>query len=211
MHYQTNAVLQKIIAQKLVSLAHKQVNLYGKNILDVGCGTGFVSQNLVQTGVKPSSIFQIDRNPEALNYAKQFGNVVKTDFNKPLSFEQKFNVIFSSMALQWAESFQKTLTHLQSLLIDGGSIFFAIPLQGSLQEIYDILEITSFPFPKIEEIMEYAHIIHAQTYVENSYIVLKNIHISNLVLPQNTYIIKNKLILLKKATTTWNVGFFKLK
>jgi malonyl-CoA O-methyltransferase len=127
MFYQTNAVLQKIIAQTLVNLVGRQINLCNQNILDIGSGTGFIAQNLVQTGAKPSSIFQIDRNPEALNYAKQFGNVVNTDFNKPLSFEQKFDVIFSSMALQWAENLYKTLTHLQNFLIEGGNIFFAIP------------------------------------------------------------------------------------
>jgi ubiquinone/menaquinone biosynthesis C-methylase UbiE len=211
MLYQTNAVLQKIIAQKLVKFASTHTNLHSKSILDVGSGTGFIAQNLVQIGVKPSSILQVDINPEALSHATQFGNVSKADFNQPLALNQQFSIILSSMALQWAEDLYKTLTYLQNFLIEGGSIFFAIPLQESLQEIYDILEITSFPFSTMEDIMEYAHIIHAQTYAENSYIALKNIHISNLVLQQNTYITKNKLILLKKATTTWNVGFFKLK
>jgi len=211
MLYQTNAVLQKIIAQKLVKLASTQVNLCSKNILDIGCGTGFIAQHLVQNGVKPQSITQVDRNPTVIQHAKQFGNIVNTDFNNPLPLNQKFNVILSSMALQWAEDLHKTLKHLQDVLVEDGNIFFAIPLQGSLREIYNILEITSFPFSKMEDIIEYAHIICAQTYVENSYIALKNIHISNLVLQQNTYMTKNKLILLKKVITTWNVGFFKLK
>ena len=211
MPYQTNAVLQKIIAQKLVNLASTHVNLYNKTILDVGSGTGFIAQNLVQTGVKPSNILQVDRNSAVLNYAKQFGNVIEANFNAPLPLSQKFGVVFSSMALQWAKDFQKTITHLQSLLIDGGSIFFAIPLSGSLKEVYNTLQVQPFVFPKMGDITEYAHIIHTQTYVENAYIALKNIHVSNLVLQQNTYITKNKLILLKKATTIWNVGFFKLK
>ena len=211
MPYQTNAVLQKIIAQKLINLASRHVNLHNTNILDVGCGTGFIAQNLVQIGVKPSSITQVDKNPISLQYAKQFGNVMEADFNKPLPFSQEFGVAFSSMALQWADDLKRTLTNIQSILTEGRSIFFAIPLKGSLQAVYNTLEIQPFSFPKMEDIANLANVIHTQTYAENSYIALKNIHISNLVLQQNTYITKNKLILLKKATTIWNVGFFKLK
>ena len=115
------------------------------------------------------------------------------------------------MALQWAENFQKTTLHLQNLLIESGSFFVAIPMYGSLQTIYDILEITPFSFPKMEDIQSFARIIHTQIYMENSYIALKNIHISNLLLKQNTNITKNKLILLKNATTAWNIGFLHLR
>ena len=207
MPYQQNAILQKVIAQKLVSFASTELNLHGKNIIDVGCGTGFIAQNLVQMGSKPHNITQVDINPDSLQHAKQFGRVEIADFNNPFLPSENFDVVFSSMALQWACNFPKTLEYLQSILSQQGSIFFAIPLHGSLQELYNILQILPFNFPRIEEIN--ATLITEKQYVENSYIALKNIHLSELVISQSTKITKNQLISLKKTLTHWNVGFFK--
>ncbi len=203
MPYQQNAILQKIIAQRLVSLVGAKFELQGKTILDVGSGTGFIAQSLVQMGLK--NITQIDINSKNIQHAKQFGNIHIADFNSPFLQNQRFDIIFSSMALQWAFDFPKTLEYLQNILSKDGSIFFAVPLNGSLQEIYDILQIPSFKFPRIEEMN--ATLIETKKYVENSYIALRNIHSSQLTVSQNTQITKNQLISLKKTLTHWNIVF----
>lgn len=211
MQYQTNAVLQKIIAQKLISLAHNQYDCHGKSILDVGSGTGFIAQNLIMHGVKPQNITQFDRNPNSLNIAKQFGNIQVADFNKPLHCKQKFDVIFSSMALQWAENLHTTINNIHNLLKQGGRLYLAVPLQGSLKEMYNTLQISPFAFPAQEDIHTKMSTLHSQHYMENVYIALKNIHIADLTVGNGANIIKSKLLAMKHQSTYWNIGFYTLK
>lgn len=208
MPYQQNAILQKIIAQKLVNLASARVELCGKSILDVGCGTGFVAQNLALQGVNPSNILQVDKNAASLQIAKQFGEVEIGDFNNPFSMERKFDTVFSSMALQWAEDFSKALQYLKARLSQQGNIFLAIPLNDSLSEVYKVLKIEPFKFPNIEDVD--AKLMEVKTYTENGYAVLKNIHGAGLVNGSGDRLYKNQLILLKKILTKWKIGFFEI-
>lgn len=208
MSYQSNSTLQKLIAQKLVLLAHKHVDLANSDILDIGCGTGFIAQSLI--GMY-GNILQADVNLEHLNFAQHFGDAIQMDFNKPISINKKFDVILSSMALQWAIDLKDVIFTLQNNALKEGSkknIFFAVPLEGSLQAVYDVLQIKSFNYPKLEDIQKHSDLLCIKYYHENAYIALKNIHISRLKVGKGEKINKNQLSLLKKTQTAWKIGFF---
>lgn len=203
MPYQTNAILQKIIAQKLVFLAKQKVNFVGKKILDVGCGTGFLAQHLVQGGALPSNILQIDFNEKSLNFARNYGKIVKADFNKPLPVYENFDVIISSMALQWAGNFKSAFLNLKEKLNNGSSIFVAIPLCGSLNEVYKILGKEFLQFPQNIPMK----LIEEKKYAENAFICLKNIHAVQMKVGGGV-LLKKQLLLLKNTQTVWKIGFF---
>jgi tRNA/tmRNA/rRNA uracil-C5-methylase (TrmA/RlmC/RlmD family) len=52
MQYHTNATFQKEIASKLVEIASEFVDLKNaKTFADVGCGSGFIAERLLESGV----------------------------------------------------------------------------------------------------------------------------------------------------------------
>ena len=59
MNYTQNGVLQKIIATKLVELL-PQKPCDASSILDIGCGTGFIAQKLIEKGFASEKILQVD-------------------------------------------------------------------------------------------------------------------------------------------------------
>lgn len=206
MPYQTNAVLQKIIAQKLLDLAGKSINFHNKKIIDIGSGSGFIAQHLVQNGINPQNITQVDINQESLNYAQKFGKVFKADFNFPIEMGEKYDIIFSSMALHWAKDLQNALISIKNLLNANGHIFISMPIQESLNKIYDIIKTPHFQFPtkKINGMQE----IMYKEYASNCYTTLRNIHIEKLKLHTKAVIKKDVLRELKENNTRWYIGFF---
>ncbi len=208
MNYTQNGVLQKIIATKLVELL-PQKPCDASSILDIGCGTGFIAQKLIEKGFASEKILQVDANGEALKIAQQFAETEQVNFNTPLKFEQKFDVITSSMSLQWAENLGGTIANIKSLLSVNGVFIASIPLNGSLASVYETLGISTFHFPKMEEIAPHLSLITSKNFSENAFIGLKNLHICNLKLQKH----ENQLSIaqirtLKTAFTQWNIGFF---
>ena len=208
MNYTQNGVIQKIIATKLVELIpQKPCDVL--SILDIGCGTGFIAQKLIEKGFSLIKILQIDANYDSLKIAQQFAKTEVFDFNSPLKFPQKFDIITSSMSLQWAKDLPRTIEHIKLLLNKNGIFIASIPLDGSLSEIYNALEISPFQFPKIDDISKQLTLIQNKKFQENSFILLKNLHNCNLKLTaQSTRINHRKIALLKTQFTQWNIGFF---
>jgi 2-polyprenyl-3-methyl-5-hydroxy-6-metoxy-1,4-benzoquinol methylase len=208
MNYTQNGVIQKIIATKLVELIpQKPCDVL--SILDIGCGTGFIAQRLIERGFSSEKILQVDANPESLKVAQQFAEVRTINFNSPLKFEQKFDIITSSMSLQWAENLSKTIENIKSLLNKNGIFIASIPMEGSLAEIYDALAISPFQFPKIDDISQHLTLLQNKKFQENAFISLKNLHNCNLKLTtQSTRINHRKIASLKTKFTQWNIGFF---
>lgn len=207
MNYQNNAILQKIIAQKLVNLSQSFIDLKNKKIIDIGCGTGFIAQIL-----QKSDVLQLDCNQQSLQFAQKFGNTILADFNEAINISQKFDVALSSMALQWAVDFQKTFQNLIDITEKNGAVVFAVPLKSSIQELYNILEVPQFFQFSLEDVLEKtnATLIETKTYAENSFVCLKNMHYLNLKIT-NGKISKKQLLLLKNTQTLWNIGFFYFK
>ena len=79
--YTTNAKLSSYLAnQRLTDIALEMVDFKTKKVLDVGCGDGTYTLDLLEKG-QPSMIHGIDISPEAIELAQQ--RIV----GKPASFE----------------------------------------------------------------------------------------------------------------------------
>ncbi len=208
MNYTQNGVLQKIIATHLVEILAKKP-CDSSSILDIGCGTGFIAQKLIEKGFASEKILQIDANKRSLSIAQQFAETKQVNFNTPLKFEQKFDVITSSMSLQWAENLGETIANIKSLLSVNGVFIASIPLNGSLANVYETLGISTFHFPKIEEIATHLSLVKSKIFSENAFVGLKNLHLCNLKLSdQKQSINSEKIRILKTTLTRWNIGFF---
>src|SRR5947209_15151266 len=68
----------------------------GMSVLDVGCGTGAITEGIVRA-VAPGEVVGIDRDASLLPASGQF--MVQDALT--MEFEQRFDVVTAARALQW--------------------------------------------------------------------------------------------------------------
>lgn len=132
--YNKNAKVQKLIAKDLVNFARIDIER-GKKNLDVGCGTGFIGKEI---GFK---IDGLEPSVKMIELAKPYYNKI---FNCRLEdFNESYDCAISSMCFQWIDNFEKKLKLFNK-------IWFAMPIEGSLNEISGSFEKCGIKSPIIE-------------------------------------------------------------
>ena len=146
--YDKNSELQKVIAEHLVLLI-KDHKFNNPQILDIGCGTGYVAEFCQKyLSVNKGQIYQIDSSEQMCKIASVKARVGQLDFDKldiaslnccfGKNFED-FNIITSSMALQWSLDIVALFNNIHKLLRKGGLFAFAVPLDSSFAEVKNAL------------------------------------------------------------------------
>lgn len=131
--YNHAARLQKTVSEALVATLPAQLT---GNIIDLGCGTGFISQAL-QKKSPSTTIFSIDLAAGMLQQARQLPAFIgaQADMTKlPLS-ENSADWLLSSLALQWIENPLACFQEWRRVLTPGGQLLFATLLPGTLHEL----------------------------------------------------------------------------
>lgn len=134
--YNEHASLQKDISKRLFE--HSGFIIDKKStILDGGCGTGFLKDMLSQ---QYKQLTQMDLAKQMCEIAAQntSGKNIKTIQGNLESMpfaDNEFSHFFSSMALQWVDNFQKTLTEVNRVLKNDSQYAFSVPADGSLVEL----------------------------------------------------------------------------
>ncbi len=163
MHYDSVAVVQRRIADRVVAMAipsmmgnhhNSQNSQKAISILDAGCGTGYVGARLMQTlanerkDQKPSvnslsavediHLTALDLSPAMLTQAKE--RVVYHAFQQgdiealPFS-DQAFDITVSSLAIQWCHDPQKAIAEL--VRVTQSKVIVSTLLSGTLRELSD--------------------------------------------------------------------------
>lgn len=114
----------------LANLVHQQKGL---RILDLGCGTGKLTQYLHKTLTAQETV-GLDSSENMLLQARQFeGNGLRFESGKiedcPIS--GKFDLIFSNAALQWVMGHEALLEKLRHKLRVGGQLAVQVPAMNS--------------------------------------------------------------------------------
>lgn len=117
----------------------------GKRVLDLGCGFGWHCRFAVENGAK--SVVGVDISQKMLNEAKnktkseyiQYICRAIEDINFP---DNSFDVIISSLAFHYIESFQDILSKINKCLSSGGDFVFSVEhpvftAQGTQDWYYD--------------------------------------------------------------------------
>lgn len=111
----------------------------GERILDLGCGTGYLTNLIAQTG---ASVIGIDSSEEMIAKAKkeypniEFKNVSATEFK----FDDPFDAIFSNAVLHWVAEKEKVIECMYNNLKQGGRIVIEFGGKDNVKNITDALK-----------------------------------------------------------------------
>ena len=146
--YDDNAIIQELMAKKLISLIEKKKF---KNILEIGSYSGLLTKKAVEK-------FDFD-NYLALDIVDSFDKIKnlspKITFEKndveEFNTNQKFDLIIANASLQWCLDFEHTIKKLKSYLNKGGIIAVSIFALDNFYEIRDSFNV-SLKYKTIDEI-----------------------------------------------------------
>jgi malonyl-CoA O-methyltransferase len=112
-----------------------------KNGLDIGCGTGRISQQLA---TRCDSVFAMDLAFGMLSFAKQDNLVGDTSICwlqgdadcLPIA-DSSVDMVFSSMVLQWSDNQHKVMSEIARVMTSGSHAVLAIMCDGSFKQLND--------------------------------------------------------------------------
>lgn len=147
-NYEENAVVQMIMAEKLVNLLPKKEY---KNILEIGCGTGFLTK-LLNKNIKFDSYTTVDIVGECKDYVYSINpdiKFIKGDIEKTKLFE-KYDLIISNAVFQWISDFEEFIQSLHKNLDTNGILAFATFGKENFIEIRKVGKVSLDYFSKVE-------------------------------------------------------------
>lgn len=165
--YNQNAVVQKIMAEKLVK-ALCEIKSDFPNILELGCGAGLLTQELIKNItfqtyyandlVEKSKLYIENIIPNVKFYC---GNAQK------LNPKDKMDLIISNAMFQWFNDLEKTTEYYKRLLKNDGILAFTTFSDENFKEIDELtgisLEYSSFNNIK-ESVSRHYNIIYAEEF-----------------------------------------------
>ena len=133
-HYDDHAGPQRLAAALVAELAQRQKPDGITRILEIGCGTGFLTRD-IQARWPGAEMVVTDLSPGMLEQAASAGHVagrfLTMDGEAPIFDGPWFDLIVSSLAFQWFDDLASGIARLAELLRPGGSLIFSTMGQGS--------------------------------------------------------------------------------
>ena len=134
-NYNNNAFIQKDITKNLINLLQKNYNKDFNNIFEIGCGTGFLT-NEIYKNIKYKKLFLNDLYDIKLKCDKFYlGNIENIDL------PDKLDLVLSSSVLQWIKNIDNLLFKINKSLINNGLFVGSMFINKNFHEIKDIFNI----------------------------------------------------------------------
>lgn len=120
--YNYNNLIEKPAMNKLIP------NLKGKVVLDLGCGNGDNCIDFINKGA--SKVIGIDISSNMLDVAKNKNSneniqYIKMDMNQIRSIDEKFDVVYSSLAIHYIKNYNLLISNIRQLLKPQGILLFS--------------------------------------------------------------------------------------
>ena len=146
--YDDNAIIQELMAKKLISLIDKKKF---KNILEIGSYSGLLTKKAVEK-FDFDSYLALDI-VDSFNKIKNLSPKITFEKNDVEEFNtnQKFDLIIANASLQWCLDFEYTIKKLKSFLSESGIIAISIFALDNFYEIRDSFNV-SLKYKTIDEI-----------------------------------------------------------
>lgn len=132
----------------------------GFHILDLGCGTGYLSNILADRVGPEGKVIGVDLNKERLHYAKRKyadkTNLTFVEGNSEDFPPGPYDVIFSNHVLHWIEDKESTFRNVYENLKVGGRFAFLcsyLPGNGWWDVYYDAIG-EQLPYPCLADVYE---------------------------------------------------------
>ncbi|MEZ8349633.1 malonyl-ACP O-methyltransferase BioC [Vibrio splendidus] len=133
--YDKHAEFQRDVGHLLLDKLPR--DLSGLKVLDLGCGTGYFSEQMIKRGAE---VVCADLSVGMLGRAEQRCGTSVSLYQQAdaeqLPFEDGcFDIVFSSLALQWCDDLSSPLKEMKRVVAVGGHVVFSTLLDGSLFEL----------------------------------------------------------------------------
>ncbi|MBE7709001.1 MAG: malonyl-ACP O-methyltransferase BioC [Cyanobacteria bacterium SIG32] len=165
--YDENAIVQMDSAEKLTFALTQFTNKF-ENVLELGCGTGILTQKLA-LGLSFSYYYANDLVEKSKNYVSNIipentflhGNAIKIKTTK------KMDLIISNAMFQWFSNLEDIINHCKSLLNKDGILAFSTFGVENFSELKDLsgLSLNYLTKEQIENILKKDFdILHIEEY-----------------------------------------------
>jgi trans-aconitate methyltransferase len=135
---------------ELYDNAHNFVSKYGKDllsylkpkpgetILDLGCGTGDLTEEIFHSGAR---VIGVDNSAEMIHAAKsKFPGIEFHQMDaRKMSFDFRFDAIFSNAVLHWIPEKDKVIEQMRLLLKENGQIVLEFGGKGNVQQMQNTM------------------------------------------------------------------------
>ena len=146
--YEKYACAQKKIAKKLASF-YREDFLHRSKMLEVGCGTGFMTKEVLNITPK-SHILATDIAPNMLSvFKKNYPSIAcQLMDGEHVNLDIKVDCIYSNLVVQWFTNLSHALYLYKKILNEKGVVIFSTLLRSN--------------FPQWQEACNYANMPHHQ-------------------------------------------------
>ncbi|WIF95520.1 malonyl-ACP O-methyltransferase BioC [Caminicella sporogenes] len=136
-NYNKYANVQKKMGDNLINHI-KNDNLHIKKILEIGCGTGYLTKKLINN-FSSAKITAVDIAPGMIEYVKfniKYNNVnfICGDIEE-IDLNDKYDLIISNATFQWFNYLEKTIDKLIGLLNINGILCFSTFGKNTFKEL----------------------------------------------------------------------------
>ena len=141
--YTKHNIIQEEVAKHLTLMLNS--DRYSK-VLDLGCGSGAVYNNLFRGNINIKNFIALDFSEEMLKLHPSSSHIQKKclDFNKKESFEdykaKEFDILISASALQWSENLPSVLEQISTL---ANGFYFAFFTSNTFKTLHETAKIDS--------------------------------------------------------------------